>query len=153
MSTRPTVTVGVTPRHELAIRTLAAGVVSGSCIIGAVHLWSVEASALGTSFELGANVTQLWFWHLLFSGLFGGVFGVLVHSRPLWRYGRGFLGPLVGGVFGVLAWFATAALLEPLWLAAHGMAPWAAVPVVDGAAFTTYVVYGGLVGFVSNLWL
>ncbi|WP_435358908.1 hypothetical protein [Haloarchaeobius sp. DFWS5] len=152
MSVQRPITVGVTPRRDLAFQSTIAGLLSGIALLVVATQTTFGATALGTSMELSTETPDLFLWHLLFAGLFGGFFGVLVHSRPLWRYGRGFLGPVVGAVFGLCSWAVVAAVLEPLWLIGHGIAPLSAVPTVSVPVLLTYVTFGAVVGFVSNLW-
>ncbi|WP_435364380.1 hypothetical protein [Haloarchaeobius sp. DYHT-AS-18] len=151
MSAPPTVTVEVTPRQDVVLRTMFSGLIAGLLLVLAPFALSLTPIAIGTSLELTTAVSNPWVWHLIFSVLFGGVFGVLVHSRPLWHYGRGFLGPIVGLVFGVLAWGAAFALIEPLWFVSHGIATTEIFPVYSEMSLVTYAVYGTLVGLVSNV--
>ncbi|WP_267640191.1 hypothetical protein [Haloarchaeobius amylolyticus] len=151
MSAQPTVTVEVTPRQDVVLKTMFSGLIAGLLLVLAPFVLSLSPLAIGTSLELTTAVSNPWVWHLVFSALFGGVFGVLVHSRPLWHYGRGFLGPVVGLVFGVLSWGAAYALIEPLWLVSHGVTSMAIFPVYSELSLVTYAVWGTLVGLVSNV--
>lgn len=152
MSTEGVVQVGVTPRRDVVLKSALAGLIAGLLLIGVTRLVATTPVALGTRFELAQPVDPWLFWHLLFSGVFGALFGVLVHSRPMWRYGRGFLGPVVGAVFGVLVWATVAAVVTPAWGALHGLTTFGAVPAVREVAVGTYVVYGGVVGLLANVF-
>ena len=83
--------------------------------------------------------------------MFGVLFGLLANNRGFLRYGRGFLGPAVGAVFGVLLWLAADVLFWPLWQTALGT-PFG-TPPPEVLAVTSCLVYGVLVGVFTNLLL
>jgi hypothetical protein len=144
----PEITVELTDRRSVLPEATLAGALAGVSFLVLVEsgLGTVSTVGYPQVFD-GSIVTLQWGFHLLFATMFGSVFGLLVNSRPFWRYGRGFLGPLVGGAYGLVLGVVAAALFGALGLAAGSLllepAP---VPVSLGSHFT----YGVLVGSILN---
>lgn len=130
-----------------------AGLVAGLLVPFALAAAYGETVGIGTTEVIGSpGLTMFWVAHVGFSTLFGALFGLLVDSRPLWRYARGFLGPVVGVVFGALLWAVDSALLWPAWFQGVGLPIAPSIPLLDVTAFVTYLAYGALVGTLVNLF-
>lgn len=157
-----TVRVDLDPRSTNALVTGVAGLLAG--LVTGLGFWYFAETTivLGTTLELGApGATELWGAHLLFSTLFGVLLGILMDSRPLWRYTRGFLAPLLGAVYGSLLWIGATLLVEPLWdavvrrIAVEFLSSTplsvSTPPVTEQTALTAYLAYALLLVGLANV--
>lgn len=146
------VVVDLVPRRTVVFRAMLAGLLGGFAIAVLSVTGVLDTVAIGTSLPLSFGATgQPFFWHFVFSALFGGVFGLLIDSRPYWRYALGFLGPVVGVLFGLAVWGTSNVVLEPLWLLVVGVGTGPQIPFVSEVALVGYLCYGVLVGTAVNL--
>lgn len=148
----PDITVELTERRSIALESTLAGVLAGGCLVLVVEAGVASVGAIGfpSVFQRPTAPAQ-WGFHLLFASAFGTVFGLLVNNRPFWWYGRGFLGPAVGAVFGVVLWIAANVLVWPFFQSLVG--PLFGGSPTPGLALASYVAYGILVGTLTNVAL
>lgn len=159
---QPTVRVELDPRSTNALVTGVAGFLAG--LLSGLGFWYLAETTivLGTTLELGApQVTAIWGAHLLFSTLFGVLLGILMDSRPLWRYTQGFLAPVFGLVYGALLWVATLFVVEPLWdmavqriavryLSSSALSA-STLPVSEQMALSAYLAYAMALVVLANV--
>lgn len=149
---RPEVVVELNPRRTRVGEAAVAGLVSGLLFALVVGLQLADVAAVGSVIPLGLEFRSVaWVVHLGYSAMFGALFGLLVDSRPLWRYGRGFLGPAVGTAFGALVWSVHIALVWPLWAISIGVPTPPMVPFLNEVSLLSYLLFGAILGAVINV--
>lgn len=148
MDDTPDITVELAERPSVLAEATVAGAVAGGLLLAAVEFGAGSVVAIGYPHVFdGGPATVESLFHGLFAVIFGSGFGLLVDARPAWRYGRGFLGPLVGVAFGVVLWGLQTGAYGLFGLVSPGFA-FDAVPLA--LALASYVAYGAVVGIVMN---
>lgn len=148
MSEVPDITVELHDRSSVLGLATLAGALAGVAMLAVAQLGIGSLAAVGFPHVFDRSTVALQsLFHVLFALMFGSTFGLLVDTRPVWQYGRGFLGPLVGAGFGVLLWVG---ITGGFWLLGS-VGPAAAFGTVPVAvALPSYLVYGTLVGSFMN---
>ncbi|MGQ0572454.1 MAG: hypothetical protein ACT4P5_23345 [Armatimonadota bacterium] len=141
---------------------LAAGVVAGliaGVIFGmGMHMMTAPTPD-GGRVPMMAMVAQIvksdslasgWLYHLFNSAVIGGIFGLLLGSRPL-TYGSGLLW---GGLYGVAWWILGGLILMPGLLGMPAFAPLMMEPMrpVAWGSLMGHLVYGLILG-AGCVWL